>query len=472
MPAVVVIGGGIWGLTFAYRLERLRPDAEVTVLEKNPCVGGTVRTDAVDGYRVEAGPNGFLDNKPAAFDLCRELGLEDRLLPASPVAAQKRYLFLGGRLRLLPGGLLPFLRSDLLSWRAKLRLLTERFRRRGPGEADESVDAFARRRVGPEVAETLVDAFVTGIHAGDPQLLSVGAAFPRVAAFEREHGSITRGMQAARRERQARDLAAGKPPGRASGQMWSFPEGLQTLTDALRRRLRRPPRTGVAVSALLRAGRGWELRDAAGGSITTDAVVLACPAYEQEALLAGVDGELAALVGGIAYNRVAVVALGYLAADVPDRLEGFGYLSPQRTRRDVLGVQWCSSIYPGFRAPPGSVLLRAMCGGWNRPEVVDWDDDRLAAAVRAELRESLRVEAAPSFRHVVRWRHAIPQYHVGHLDRVARAEDRAASHPGLFLGGNAYRGVALPDCVEQSQALAARVGAWLGEKCRRGQAGV
>jgi oxygen-dependent protoporphyrinogen oxidase len=193
-------------------------------------------------------------------------------------------------------------------------------------------------------------------------------------------------------------------------------------------------------------------------------VVLACPAYEQAALLAGLDAELAAAAVEIAYNRVAVVALGFRAGDVPGRLEGFGYLSPQRSRRDVLGVQWCSSIYPGHRSPPGTVLLRAMCGGWNRPEVVDWDDDRLAAAVRAELREALRVEAAPIFRHVVRWQRAIPQYHLGHLDRVARVEARAASHPGLFLGGNAYRGVALPDCVEQANALAERVASWLDGK--------
>src|SRR5579883_3304970 len=228
MPEVVVAGAGIWGLTLAYRLGRLRPDADVTVLEKEPAVGGTIQTEAAEGFRVESGPNGFLDNKPAALDLCRELGLADRLLPASDVAGRNRFLFLDGRLRQLPGGLLPFFRSDLLSWRAKFALLTERFRRRGPDAADESVDAFARRRVGAEVAETLVDAFVTGIHAADPQLLSVRAAFPRLYAFERDYGSVTRGFRADR----ARRRAAGG--GRASGQMWSFPEGLRALTEALR----------------------------------------------------------------------------------------------------------------------------------------------------------------------------------------------------------------------------------------------
>jgi protoporphyrinogen/coproporphyrinogen III oxidase len=454
MPAVVVVGGGISGLNFAYRLERLRPDADVTVLEKLPAVGGTVRTESADGYRVEAGPNGFLDNKPAVLDLCRELGLEDRLLSASEAAARNRFLFLDGRLRQLPTGLLPFLRSDLLTWKAKYALLTERFRRRGPDVVDESVDAFARRRVGAEISETLVDAFVTGIHAGDPQLLSVRAAFPRLAAFERDHGSVTRGLQAAARQRRAADS-------RASGRMWSFREGLQALTDTLRARLKKSPCSGVGACAVVRTPGRWEVRGTDHRPLPADAVVLACPAYEQSALLAGVDAELAGLVGGIAYNRVAVVALGFRSADVPTRLDGFGYLSPQRSRRDVLGVQWCSSIYPGHRAPPDTVLVRALCGGWNRPDVVDWDDDRLAAAVRAELRQSLRVEAAPIFRRVIRWPSAIPQYHVGHLDRVARIDSRAATHPGLFLGGNAYCGIALPDCVEQSGYLADRVAAWL-----------
>jgi oxygen-dependent protoporphyrinogen oxidase len=455
MPAVVIVGGGISGLTLAYQIERQSPDVQVTLLEKEPAVGGCVRTEAADGFRVEAGPNGFLDAKPAAVDLCRNLGLADRLLSASEAAARNRFLFLDGRLRALPGGLLPFLRSDLLSWRAKFALLTERFRRRGPDVDDESIDTFARRRAGVAIAETLVDAFVTGIYAGDPQLLSVRAAFPRLAAFERDFGSLTRGLRADRQRRRA------SGDSRATGRMWSFAEGLQTLIETLRVKLRRPPCTGRAADELRRVPGRWEVRDTSGAVHAADAVVLACPAFEQSVLLHSVDRDLSALVRGIVYNRVVVVALGYRSGDVPVRLDGFGYLSPQRTRRDVLGVQWCSSIYPGHRAPPGMALLRAICGGWNRPEIVDWDDDRLSAAVRAELRQALRIEAAPVFRRIIRWPSAIPQYHVGHLDRVSRIEAAVSAHPGLFAGGNAYRGVALPDCIEQASQLANRVATWL-----------
>jgi oxygen-dependent protoporphyrinogen oxidase len=195
-------------------------------------------------------------------------------------------------------------------------------------------------------------------------------------------------------------------------------------------------------------------------SWTADAVVLTCPAYHQAALLAELDRELAGAVGLIPYNRVAVIALGYRRKDVPGGLDGFGYIAPQRTRRDVLGVQWCSSIFPE-RAPPGLVLLRAMSGGWHRAEVAGWEDDRLLAAVRHELRLAMGIEAAPLFHHIIRWDRAIPQYHLGHLDRVAWVEQRLARHPGLFLAGNAYHGVAMNDCTEQGEILARRIADYL-----------
>src|SRR5262249_34112277 len=242
-----------------------------------------------------------------------------------------------------------------------------------------------------------------------------------------------------------------------SGRMWSFREGLTLLIDTLRSRLRFPPLTGVAVRTARRLeSNGWRVQSEGRDGWDAEAVVLACPAPQQAAILADEDADLATTIDGIPYNRVAVVALGYRAADVPRSMDGFGYLSPQRERRDVLGVQWCSSIFPE-RAPPGMVLLRAMCGGWNRPEILDWDDERLLTAVRDELRHAMRIQAAPVFHHIVRWRRAIPQYHLGHLERVAWIEGRLSRHPGLFLGGNAYRGVALNDCVEQAGLLAEQV---------------
>jgi oxygen-dependent protoporphyrinogen oxidase len=457
---IVIIGAGISGLAVAYRLQQALPAANITVLEQNARPGGTVWTEERDGFRIEAGPNGFLDTKLATVDLSRDAGLGDRLVPASEAASRNRYLFLGGRLRPLPSSLGGLLTSDLLSWRGKLSLLWERFRPGGKGGADESIDAFVRRRAGAEAAAVLADALVTGIYAGDPRLLSAPACFPRLAEWERRHGSVLKGMAhaARQRRRQSQDQRARRP-----GQMWSFQEGLRLLIETLTARLRRPPLLGAAARRVRRRADGtpgWLVEGEGREQWPAEVLLLACPAHRQAALLGELDPELADMIGAIPYNRLAVVALGYRQEDVPGKLDGFGFIVPQHQRRDVLGVQWCSSIFPG-RAPPGMVLLRAMCGGWHRPDAAAWDDDRLVAAVRAELRLAQGITAAPILHHLVRWERAIPQYHVGHLERVARIEARAARHAGLFLGGNAYHGVALNDCTEQASVLAAKVQRYL-----------
>jgi oxygen-dependent protoporphyrinogen oxidase len=213
-----------------------------------------------------------------------------------------------------------------------------------------------------------------------------------------------------------------------------------------------PPVLGVRVRRIERRANGWIAIGDGQDRWDADAVVLTCPAFAQAEMLADLDPELANLIGGITYNRIAVVALGYKAAEVPTA-DGFGFIAPQRLRRDLLGVQWCSATYPD-RAPAGMVLWRALCGGWNRPEIVDWPDEKLIAAVRAELRIAQRVAAVPVFVHIVRWENAIPQYLLGHPERVAAIEERAGGHPGLVLGGNAYHGVALNDCTEQGEMLA------------------
>jgi oxygen-dependent protoporphyrinogen oxidase len=456
---VVIVGAGISGLALAYRLRQADPGCEITILEKTSRPGGTVWTEDTSGFRVEFGANGFLDHKSSTLQLCRDLGLEDRLIAAEEAASRNRYLFLGDRLKPLPGSLPALLRTDLLSWRGKLNLFAERFRRPRRSGGDESVDAFARRRAGPEVAEIFADALVTGIHAGDPQLLSMSAAFPRIASLEREFGSVIKGLG-----RSSRRDAGGAP-----GRMWSFGEGLRLLIDSLGRVLSSSLQFGASAERLAiqtaDAGRSRWTVYGADRLWEADAVVLACPAYQQAAVLASVDQALADEVGAVAYNRVAVVAVGYGRNQVPINIDGFGYISPQRTRRDVLGVQWCSSIFPS-RAPDGSVLLRAMCGGWHRPEVVGWDDDRLLHAVRSDLAAAMRITAEPCFHRIIRWDRAIPQYLLGHGTRVARIDAKAARHPGLFLAGNAYHGVALNDCTEQAAVLAQRVQRYLADRGR------
>ncbi len=450
MPRVVIVGAGISGLSLAYRLHQLSPATDITVLDSADRVGGCVRTERRDGFTVECGPNGFLDSKPTTAQLAQDVGLTDKIISASDAAGRNRYLFLGQKLERLPGSLPDLLRSPLLSVRGKVELFAEPFRRQRRQAGPESVAAFARRRAGREAAEIFADALVTGIHAGDSALLDVRAAFPRLSRLEAEHGSVVVGMMREAKRRRAEGLPRGR--------LWSFHDGMQTLTDALRDRLPVPPLLGVRVRRIEQHGDGWTVIGDGRDRWEADAVVLTCPAFAQAEMLANLDPELAKLTSGIEYNRVAVVALGYKAADVPPA-DGFGFIAPQRLRRDLLGVQWCSATYPD-RAPAGMVLWRALCGGWNRPEIVGWPDEKLVAAVRAELRIAQGVAAEPVFVHIVRWENAIPQYRLGHPERVAAIDSRVSRYPGLILGGNAYRGVALNDCTEQGDLLAERVGAW------------
>ncbi len=457
-PRIVIVGAGISGLSVAYRLQERMPDADITVLEQADRPGGTTWTLSESGFLVETGPNGFLDTKPSTLALANDLGIAEHLVEGSDAARKNRFLFVRDRLKALPGGLGSFLTTDLLSWRGKLSLLWERFRPQRTEAGDESIDAFARRRAGNEAADLFANALVTGIYAGDPSLLSLPACFPRMSELERTYGSVIKGFAAEAKKRRAEAKANGVAHER-SGKMRSFRGGLRVLIEALTGKLKSPPTFGVQVQALQKVSnpQGLPWRVAADrGSWDADAIVLTCPAHQQAKLLAELDPDLAQLIGAIAYNRVAVVALGYRRSDVPIPLEGFGYIAPENTGRDLLGVQWCSSIYPQ-RAPQDGVLLRAMCGGWRRGDIVDWDDARILAALRTELRQAMQITAAPAFHKIIRWDKAIPQYHLGHLDRVARIEEILPRHPGLSLGGNAYHGVSLNDCTEQGEVLAERV---------------
>lgn len=462
MARIVIVGAGISGLATAWHLQQRLPQAAITVLEANARPGGTLWTERKQGFQVELGANGFLDNRGGTLRLCHALGLQKDLIPAAP-SAKKRFLFHKDDLVPLPGGLASFLRSPLLSLRSKWRIATERYRKPRKDERDESVYDFIARRSSPEVAELLGDAFVTGIFAGDSRQLSVAAAFPRLVRAEREFGSVTVGLRRLNRLTRA-ELAKAGITSRKRPTMWSFKPGLRVLPEVLSVRLRREPLLGVparAVRAVEDDGRPvWQVLAEGKEAFTADAVVLTCPAPRQAALLADQDPDLADQILHIPYASLAVVAVGYRQEDILRPIEGFGYLAPQESRRELLGVQYCSEIWPE-RAPAGLVLLRAMVGGWDRPEIMTWDDDRLSMAVRQELRMTLGILRPPVFMQIIRWDPAVPQYTLGHLERVAKIEDRLTQHPGLFLGGNAYHGISLNDCTENAERLAGLVAAHL-----------
>lgn len=438
---IAIVGGGIAGLSLAHALRaRGASPGDVLLLEKSARPGGKARTELVEGYLCEWGPNGFLDNAPATLELVRELGLQERLLPAD-ARAKRRYLFRGGRLHLVPSGPGSLFGSGLLTVRGKLRLLGEPFAAARP-DGDETIHAFASRRLGREAADRLVDPMVSGVFAGDATQLSLRACFPAVAQMEADHGGLLRAMFARSKSR------GGSPFGRLT----SFAGGVEELVQALARSLAGAVRLETPVEAVEANAHGYRLRTA-GEGLEAKTVVLAGPAPESARLLSGFDPELASALAAIPSATLATVALGFYEGQMKRPLDGFGFLVPRNEKVRLLGVLWDSAIFPG-RAPTERVLLRAMIGGAHDPEAVTLDDAALLAVVRRELALTMGIDAAPAFTHIARHPVGLPQYTVGHLDRLAAIERGLARHPGLHVAGSSYRGVALNALIAEADTLA------------------
>jgi oxygen-dependent protoporphyrinogen oxidase len=458
MSRIVIIGGGISGLALAWHLERQLPRATITVLEANNRPGGMIWTEARDGFRLELGASGFYDSKASALRLCRQLGLESELVAAGP-EVNERFLYLNDALEPWPVSLSAMLASPLLTLRSKWRLASERYRRCKRDAGDESLHDFIARRTTAEVADLFGDAFATATFAGDVRKLSLPAAFPRLFQAEREFGSVTRGLPRLLRLARAELAEPGKPLS-PKLRLWSFKAGMRVLVETLAARLAAPPHLGVPARTLEVTAAGgrplWQVHAEGRDALAADVVVLTCPAARQAAMLADLDEELADLLLTIPYVALAVVSLGYKREGILRPVAGHGFIAPRVGRRELLGVEYSSNLWPE-RAPDGCILLRALCGGWHRPEVMRWDDDRLSMVVRQELRQTLGILRRPVMMRIARWDPALPQYTVGHLERIHRIEQRAARHPGLFLGGSAFRGIAINDCIEDSEYLARRI---------------
>ena len=491
MKRIVVVGGGIAGLATAYELReratRVPGGLEVRLVEAAPRLGGNLRTERDGGYRVEWGPNGFLDNVPETLDLVRRLGLAEELCP-SDAAAARRFLFRNGRLHLLPGGPGSFLTCPVLSLGGRLRVLGEPFAAKHPG-GDETVYEFARRRIGAEAAHVLVGAMVSGVFAGDARQLSLASCFPKMAEMEAEHGGLVKAMLAKRGARSAakRELAEcrargedtpemeemerpGGPVGPA-GRLTSFRGGIQTFTDALAAALGPSVESGRALERLQpidgRDGstRLWRLGFAGGDLLEADEVVLAVPAAQAAPLLAPLDGELAATLGAIPSASLAVLALAYdertfharalgsLGA-TPGAPNGFGFLVPRGERPRILGALWDSSVFPGERAPQGKVLLRVMIGGALDPEAVTLPEEELLAIARTDLAATMGLDSTPERHWLFRHRVGISQYTVGHAARLEKIAARLATLPGLHVAGQSYFGVSMNGCCEQAARFA------------------
>jgi protoporphyrinogen/coproporphyrinogen III oxidase len=453
MIDVAIVGAGIAGLAAAYELTCR--GCRTVVLEALSRSGGLVLTDRTGGFLIDAGPDALLVQKPAGLELCRELGLEARLMPTS--APRTAFVLWNGRLHPLPEGA-PFgiptrprmlLRSRLFSPAGRLRIALERLL---PGRApavDESLGSILRRRFGSELVIRLAEPLMAGIHAGDVDALSARALFPAVVEAEAEHGSVTRGLE--RREPTA------------NGLFRSLPGGLADLVDALVARL---PPGAIRYSAARRLERradGVTIHTAEGGPLHARRAILAVPAYVAADLLAPLDEAAARLLRRVVYLSSAAVAVAYRREAVAHPLAGTGFVVPRAELGcSLLAASWISSKWPG-RAPAGWALIRAFVGGVRDPEVLDASDDALARRVHGDLRRILGLRAPPALARVYRWPRASPQLETGHLARMAEVDARLSRLGNVFVTGAGYRAVGLADCIADARAVASRAAESQGE---------
>jgi protoporphyrinogen/coproporphyrinogen III oxidase len=459
MTRIAIIGGGISGLTAAFTLEEHRRagGVEYILYESSPQLGGVLRTEQVAGCIVEAGPDSFITEKPWAADLCRTLGLGDQLIGSND-ADRKTYILVRGRLIPMPDGLmfmvptkiLPTGFSPLFSWSTKLRMARELLHPPRAGDGDESVASLVERHYGAEMVDRLADPLLSGVYGGEAANLSVRAVLPRFAEMERTHGSLGRAMLAARKKMP-------RPANKTATPLFtSLKNGMQQLVETLVPRLNQASLlTNAPVQSIQQEASGWVV-SAGLKSDHFDGVILALPALAAAQVLSICSPELSAELGAIGCSSSITVGLGY-DRDVRESLPpGFGFLVPRSESKRLLAATFVHNKFP-HRAPEDRALLRCFFAGSNAENIWQFSDDAIIAVVRTELQEILGLRAAPLFARVHKWKSAMAQYGVGHLERLDRIEGLRQQLPGLGLAGNGYRGIGVPDCVRSGSEAVKQV---------------
>ncbi|HKE59042.1 MAG TPA: protoporphyrinogen oxidase [Pyrinomonadaceae bacterium] len=481
MKRIVIIGAGISGLAAANRLVELsqttQQPIQLALLEASDRLGGTILTERHDGFLLERGPDSFISEKPEAVALAHRLGLESRLLQTN--AGQRRsFIVRQGKLRAVPEGfqllapsrMWPFITSNIFSFEGKLRMAGDLLlpRKKRTVADDESLADFVRRRLGREALERMAQPMVGGIYTANPETLSLRATLPRFLELEQEHRSIILGMW--RRGRSQSPAEKAGTSGARYSLFLSFDDGIQVLIDALAKKLTGYPvgQDGVQVALRVntradkveqnfgRSGSAWKVTTDWGDTLEADAVCLALPAYQAASLLQRMNRQLIDALKQIKYASTATINLAYRRSDIKHSLNGFGFVVPFIERRSVLACTFSSVKFPG-RAPDDHVLLRVFVGGALQPELLELEESKMLAKVRADLRALLGIEREPLFTKVTTWSNSMPQYEVGHLERVKLIEETLNELPGLTLCGNAYRGAGIPDCIRSGETAAEKM---------------
>ena len=442
---VVVIGGGISGLACALRLQQL--GSPVALLEASDLAGGLIGTEERQGFLFESGPQSFQGTE-TMLALIRELGIESELCKADPRAP--RFVLRHGRLRKIPMAPQGILTSSLLGMGSRWRILSEGLSRTKPPTEDESIAQFVRRKFGHEILEYLVSPFVSGVYAGDPEKLSLRAAFPSLEEWERQYGSILRG---AMKSRAAMGEKKGPPP------LCSFQRGVRVLTEAMFAKLGANAQSGARVETVTKADHGFQIQVAQNGrseQMNARAVVLATPAYMASHIAAPLSAKVAQTLSGIAYAPVVVVATGYHSRQSPAALDGFGVLIPRSEKHRTLGIVWNSSLFPN-RAPQGQFVITSILGGATDSAIIEKSDQEIAAIATHEHAKILKIEGSPVISAI--WKHprALPQYNLGHAHAVREIREAERATPGLYFAGNYLEGPSIGKCVEQGLQTAEAV---------------
>jgi protoporphyrinogen/coproporphyrinogen III oxidase len=444
---IVVVGGGISGLAAAHRLVELGVEkSQITLIEASGRLGGTLETQHREGFLIERGPDSFISEKPEAVSLAKRLGLESRLIQTNE-EHRRSFIVRNGRLRPVPEGfqllapsrVWPFITTDIFSVTGKLRMAADLLLPRENGNEDESLASFVRRRLGQEALERMAQPMVGGIYTADPETLSLRATLPRFLEMEKKHRSVILGM-----------LRQGRTRGTSGARyslFLSFDRGMEVLANALASTIPNV-RLKTQVREIKRSDSTWTI-STNGESFEADAVCLAVPAYTAAKLLQNVNPQLAAQLNAIKYASTATINLAYPRAAIKHPLDGFGFVVPFIEKRSLLACTFSSMKFPG-RAPDDHVLLRAFAGGALQPEM--FDDP--GARIKADLCDLLGITGKPLFTEIAKWERSMPQYEVGHLDRVQAIDSEVRNLSGLALAGNAYRGAGIPDCIRSGEAAA------------------
>jgi oxygen-dependent protoporphyrinogen oxidase len=462
MNRIIIIGGGIAGLSAAYYAKKKVPDAHITLLESDSGWGGKIATDRValnDGqFIIEGGPDTFLATKPWAVALCNELGLGERLHGTNP-HKKNTYVLSKGRLLPLPDGLammIPtniqaILKSGLVSWFSKARMGLDFLLPAKSLNGDESLGSFVSRRLGREAYENLIEPLMSGIYAGDGDQLSLASTFPYLRDLEIKYGSLARGALEIRKQ------SNGKAVQGSRSAFLTPTTGLAEIVEAIISSLETNGTTlclNTHVSGISTCNSRYSVELETGATLEADSIILATPAFVSGKLLASLDPALASTLKSIPYASTATASLAYRQNDLPRELDGYGYVIPRREGRKALACTWTSTKFP-HRAPEGYALIRLFVG--RAGQDIPWDENELLELAKEELKLTLGITAEPLLTRVFIWENAMPQYNLGHPEILKRIDAALEDHPGLALAGNGYRGIGIPDCIHSGELAVQKI---------------